>query len=80
MKLVMRDGRMFQGTPLQIVKAMQDIAFGVGDFTVPAYVAWVVDNARRFEGVELAVTGETDDERATALVSEMVRAGLATRT
>ena len=34
MKIVMRDGRVFQGTALQIVKAMQDIAFGVEDFTV----------------------------------------------
>ena len=32
MKIVMRDGRVFQGTALQIVKAMQDIAFGVEDF------------------------------------------------
>ncbi|HEU4404491.1 MAG TPA: hypothetical protein VFS43_04280 [Polyangiaceae bacterium] len=64
---------------MQIVKAMQDVAFGVGDFTVPAYIAWVVDNARRFEGVELAVTGETDDERAASLVDAMLRAGLATR-
>ena len=29
MKVVMRDGAFFQGTALQIVKAMQDIAFGV---------------------------------------------------
>jgi hypothetical protein len=79
MKLVIQDGRVFQGTPLQIVKAMQDIAFGVGDFTVPAYVAWVVDNAQRFEGVALAVTGETDDALCASLVSEMVRTGLAKR-
>jgi hypothetical protein len=77
MKIVMRDGRVFQGTPLQIVKAMQDIAFGVGDFTVPAYIAWVVDNARRFEGVELAVRGEADDERAASLVEAMLSTGLA---
>jgi hypothetical protein len=80
MKLQMRDGRLFQGTPLQIVKAMQDVAFGVGDFTVPKYVAWVVDNARRFEGVELAVEGETDDEIATSLVNEMIRTGLTSKT
>ncbi len=79
MTIVMRDGRVFQGTPLQIVKAMQDIAFGVGDFTVPAYIAWVVDNARRFEGVELVVTGETDDALAASLVEEMLRAALAVR-
>ena len=55
MKIVMRDGRVFQGTALQIVKAMQDIAFGVEDFTVPKYIEWVVANARKFEEVELDV-------------------------
>jgi hypothetical protein len=79
MKLQMRDGRVFQGTPMQIVKAMQDVAFGVGDFTVPRYVAWVVDNARRFEGVELAVEGETDETLCASLVDAMLRAGLAKR-
>ncbi|HEU4412546.1 MAG TPA: hypothetical protein VFS43_45305 [Polyangiaceae bacterium] len=79
MKLQMRDGRVFQGTPLQIVKAMQDVAFGVGDFTVPTYVAWVVENARRFEGVELAVEGETDEALAASLVDAMLREGLAKR-
>ena len=77
MKITMRDGRVFQGTALQIVKAMQDIAFGVDDFTVPQYIEWVVANARRFEEVELVIKGDTDEEKATALVSEMLRAGLA---
>ena len=76
MRILMRDGRVFEGTALQIVKAMQDIAFGVEDFTVPKYVAWVVDNARRFEDVELVVKGETDDELAASLVGEMLRTGL----
>jgi hypothetical protein len=69
MKIVMRDGRVFQGTALQIVKAMQDIAFGVEDFTVPKYIEWVVANARKFEEVELAVKGETDEELAASLVA-----------
>jgi hypothetical protein len=76
-KITMRDGRVFQGTALQIVKAMQDIAFGVDDFTVPQYIEWVVANARRFEEVELVIKGDTDEEKAAALVSEMLRAGLA---
>ena len=42
---------------LQIVKAMQDIAFGVEDFTVPKYIEWVVANARKFEEVELRALG-----------------------
>ena len=73
MKIVMRDGRVFQGTALQIVKAMQDIAFGVEDFTVPKYIEWVVANARKFEEVELDVKGETDEELAASLVAEMLR-------
>ena len=76
MRIVMKDGRGFEGTALQIVKAMQDIAFGVEDLTVPKYVAWVVDNARRFEDVELVVKGKTDDELAASLVGEMLRTGL----
>ena len=79
MTITMRDGRVFQGTALQIVKAMQDIAFGVDDFTVPQYIEWVVANARKFEEVELDVKGETDEELAASLVDEMVRAGLAER-
>ena len=79
MKITMRDGRVFQGTALQIVKAMQDIAFGVDDFTVPQYIDWVVANARRFEEVELVIKGDTDEEKAAALVSEMLRAGLTRR-
>ncbi len=49
MKIRMRDVRLFQGTPLQIVRAMQDIVFGVDDFTVCQYVEWVAANALKFE-------------------------------
>ncbi len=77
MKIVMRDGRVFQGTALQIVKAMQDIAFGVERMTLDQYIDWVVDNARRFEEVELKADGPTTEERAKALVEEMVAKGLA---
>lgn len=79
MKIVMRDDRVFQGTPRQIVRAMQDIAFGVEDFTLRQYVEWVAANALRFEGVELAVKGDTDDELAASLVDEMIRTGLTHR-
>jgi hypothetical protein len=79
MKLVMRDGRVFQGTALQIVKAMQDIAFGVESMAIDQYIDWVVDNVRRFEGVELRVGDGSSDERAKALVDGMIAAGLAQR-
>ena len=78
MKIVMRDGRVFHGTALQIVKAMQDIAFGVEQMTLDQYIDWVVQNAQRFEEVELKVAGATTEERAKALVEEMLAKGLAT--
>jgi hypothetical protein len=64
------------GTPLQIVRAMQDLAFGVQDLSTQQYIEWVVENAQKFEGVELGVEGDTDDELATSLVDAMIRAGL----
>jgi hypothetical protein len=79
MKIVMRDGRVFQGTPLQIVKALQDIAFGAEAFTTPKYVEWVVANARRLDEVEIDVKGETDEELAASLIAEMLRTRLAAK-
>ncbi|HQP37529.1 MAG TPA: hypothetical protein PLI95_20230 [Polyangiaceae bacterium] len=76
MNIVMRDGRVFRGTAVQIVKAIQDIAFGVEDFTVPKYIDWVAQNAAKFEEVEVKITGETDEEQAASLVAEMIRTGL----
>ncbi len=80
MNIVMRDGRVFRGTAVQIVKAMQDIAFGVEQFTLSQYIDWVVANAMKFEEVELKVTGETDEEKAASLVAEMIRTRLTKRT
>jgi hypothetical protein len=76
MKITTRDGRVFQGTPIQIVKAMQDIAFGVDDLSLDRYIDWVVDNARRFEGVALNATGETTEARATTLIADMLARNL----
>lgn len=76
MKIVTRDERMFQGTPLQIVQAMQRIAFGVADLTIPKYIEWLLANALRFEDVRMSVEGANDEELASSLVSEMIRTGL----
>jgi hypothetical protein len=76
MKLVMNDDRAFQGTPLQIVRAMQDISFGAEALTVRKYIESIVDAAQRIEGVTLAATGTTDAELATSLIDEMIRTGV----
>ncbi|NNC15184.1 hypothetical protein HJC22_05475 [Corallococcus exiguus] len=75
----MRDGRVFQGTPVQIVRAMQDIAFGVERLSLPEYIDWVVANAQRVESVALRVQGDTDEEKAASLVEEMLRTSLTTK-
>jgi hypothetical protein len=76
MKITMRDDREFVGTPVQIVRAMKDIAFGVEHLNLAQYIEWVVANAKKFEEVELKVTGKTDDELSAALIDEMIRARL----
>ena len=63
MKLMMRDGRVFEGTALEVFKAMQDSVRG-RVAVARRDMDWVVDNARRFEGVELVVTGMADRARA----------------
>jgi hypothetical protein len=78
MKIVMRDQRVFDGSdPLEIVRQMQELAFEAVDKPLPDYIAWVVENARNFDGVNLEVRGGTDDELAAALVNEMLRNDLA---
>ncbi|MCP3104235.1 hypothetical protein LZ198_35770 [Myxococcus sp. K15C18031901] len=79
MVITIRDERVFQGTPVQIVRAMQDIAFGVERLSLSEYIDWVVANALRIESIALRVQGTTDEEKAASLVDEMLREGMATR-
>lgn len=79
MVITIRNERVFQGTPVQIVRAMQDIAFGVERLSLPEYIDWVVANAQRVESIALRVQGTTDEEKAASLVDEMLREGMATR-
>jgi hypothetical protein len=79
MNIEMKDGRVLQGTPLQIVKAMQELAFGVDGYSIGQYIESVVDYAFRFESVTLKVTGTSDEEQAKSLVDEMLRTDLARR-
>lgn len=79
MKLITQDGRVFFGTAAQILLQMRDISFSAADLTLGQYVDWVIENTRRYEGVELVVEGDTDEARAKALVEELVHKGLAQR-
>ena len=78
MRIRMRcDGRVFEGTPKQIVEGMQFIAFGQENRTLSEYIDWLVDQVQRLESMEMSVTGETDEEKAASLVKAMMEAGLA---
>ena len=74
---MMSDGRVFQGTPKQIVEAMQYIAFGQENRTLGEYIDWLVDQVQRLESIDLKVEGETDEEKAASLVQAMLGSGLA---
>ena len=74
---MMSDGRVFQGTPKQIVEAMQYIAFGQENRTLGEYIDWLVDQVERLESTSLNVEGDTDEEKAASLVQAMLGSGLA---
>lgn len=77
MNIEMKDGRTFSGSSeLEIVQQMRARAFGQEDATIADYAAWVATKAKEFENVELTVAGGSDDEVASALISEMKRTGL----
>jgi hypothetical protein len=74
---MLNDGRVFQGTPKQIVEAMQYIAFGHENRTLGEYIDWLVDQVERLESTSLNVEGDTDEEKAASLVQAMIGSGLA---
>jgi len=74
---LMSDGRVLEGTPKQIVEAMQYIAFGQETRTLGEYIDWLTDQVERLEQIALHVEGDTDEEKAKSLVQAMLGAGLA---
>ena len=77
MRIQMNDGRVLEGTPVQIVGEMQYLAFGQEGKSLGEYVDWTVAQLERFTGVKLAVEGTSDEEKAASLVRAMLDAGLA---
>jgi hypothetical protein len=72
MKIRMRDGHQFDGTPVDIVKGMKFIAFGVDHLSLSEYIDWVAAQALKFENITLDVTGEDEEQKAAALVKAMI--------
>jgi len=74
---MMADGRVLEGTAKQIAEAMHALAFGQENRTLPEYIDWAVDQARRMNEIDMQVERDTDDEKAKSLVRAMLEAGLA---
>lgn len=79
MKIRVQDGRVFEGTPMQIVQSMKSIALGAPPMTLGEYIDWVAARAGSIEGAPLVIRGRNDHERCERLVSRLLELGLAER-
>src|SRR5262245_54827412 len=55
------DGRVLEGTALQMVQQMQALAFGRDGMTLSEYIDWSVDQLARMTGTRLQIEGKSDD-------------------
>ena len=77
MKIRVQDGRVFEGTPRQIVQSMKSIALGAPRMTLAEYIDWVAARVSATDDAPLEMLGATDDERCEQLVQLMLALGLA---
>jgi hypothetical protein len=49
-------GRVFEGSPVEIVRAMRTLAWPAASLPLPGYIEWAVANARRFLAIEMQVS------------------------
>lgn len=76
MRIMIRDGRVFEGTPLEIVRRMQKSAV-LAPIAVAEYIDWVAANTFTSKGIALSLSGGSDAQRAASLLREMLAHGLA---
>ena len=77
MRIELRGGEKFTGSPMKIVTQMKGSTMFSDVRTIREYVDMVLRNAKMVENVELTVKGNTDEELARSLVSELIERGLA---
>jgi hypothetical protein len=73
------DGRVLEGTPVAIVRQMQELAFGQQHLSLSDYMDWAAERLEQTEGTRLLVMGLSDEEKARSFVDAMVEAGVARR-
>jgi len=77
MRIELQGGEKFNGSPLKIVTQMKGSTMFSDVKTIREYVDMVLRNAKMVENIELMVKGNTDEELARSLVSELIERGLA---
>jgi len=77
MRIILRGGEKFSGSPLKIIAQMKGSTMFSDVKTIREYVDMVLRNAKMIEGIELNVKGNTDEELARSLISELIEHGLA---
>lgn len=72
------DGEVFEGkTVLDVVRAMKGASLFSDHRDVESYIDMVLRNAKMLAGIELAVKGETIEEKAASFLDALVAGGLA---
>ena len=78
MRVVMNDGKLFEGTPLEICRTMQSVGFGEDSTTsLRLFLLATAARLHRLGGIELDLDGPTtDEELASRFLYEAIGAGL----
>ncbi len=74
---VVGDGRVFAGTPKQILMQMKSIAPGAERMTMREYIDHNIASIERGFGVSIAVAGGTDEQMAASFLQQMLDGGFA---
>ena len=71
-----RNGRTYEGTPVEIVQEIQRQDVQRRGLPLGAFVDYLLHEAKHW-GFELTAVGDSDEERATTLVASMIGKQLA---
>lgn len=70
-----KNSRIYQGTPVEIVRQMQFQDTQQRSAPLGDYVTFLIQQASS-KDIELRVSGDTEEQRATRLIAAMLSAGL----
>lgn len=76
MRLLLRDGSVFEGTAMEIVSTMQ-ARFRANHLTLADFAVWFGRTMSRLYSVDLHVSGASDAECAERLIRALLATGLA---